>query len=70
MPLAAFLSSKKFIVLFIMGITAALKLPVKTNHFQNICIVGIVVGGAMVGERDLFHGGLLGYLASLMFNLT
>lgn len=49
MPLAAFLSFKKFIVLFIMAITVALKLPVQTNNFQNICIIGIVVGGAMVG---------------------
>jgi hypothetical protein len=49
MPLAAFLSFKKFIVLFIMAITVVLKLPVQTNNFQNICIIGIVVGGAMVG---------------------
>lgn len=49
MPLAAFLSFKKFIVLFILGLTVSLKLPNQTNHFQNLCIVGIVLGGAMVG---------------------
>lgn len=49
MPLASFLSFKKFIVLFILAITVILKLPVRTNNFQNICIVGIVIGGALVG---------------------
>lgn len=49
MPLAAFLSFKKFIVLFILALTVALKLPVTTSTFQNYCIVGIVLGGALVG---------------------
>lgn len=49
MPLAAFLSFKKFIVLFILILAVAFKLPSTTNQFQNICIVGIVVGGALVG---------------------
>lgn len=49
MPLAAFLSFKKFIVLFILLLTLALKLPASTNSFQNYCIAGIVIGGALVG---------------------
>jgi hypothetical protein len=49
MPLAAFLSFKKFIVLFVLILALSLKLPSTTNQFQNICIIGIVIGGAMVG---------------------
>jgi len=70
MPLAAFLSFKKFIVLFIMAITVILKLPTQTNTFQNYCIVGILVGGAMVGEKDMLQGSVIGYAASLMFDLS
>jgi hypothetical protein len=49
MPLAAFLSFKKFIVLFILVLAIAFNLPSRTNNFQNICMVGILIGGAMVG---------------------
>lgn len=70
MPLAAFLSFKKFIVLFILILAVAFKLPSTTNQFQNICIIGIVVGGALVGERDLLHGNPIGYLCCMMFNIS
>lgn len=70
MPLAAFLSFKKFIVLFILIISVTLKLPVKTNHFQNICIFGIVIGGALVGGKDILHGNAIGYLCCLLFNCS
>ena len=53
MPLAAFLSFKKLVVVFIMFISCMLKLPVRTNNFQNICVIGIVCGGLMVGEKDM-----------------
>ena len=53
MPLAAFLSFKKLVVVFIMFISCMLKLPVRTNSFQNICVIGIVCGGLMVGEKDM-----------------
>lgn len=49
MPLAAFLSFKKFIVLFILILTLLLNLPATTNTFQHYCIIGIVMGGALVG---------------------
>lgn len=50
MPLAAYLSLKKFIVLFILVIAITFKLPCKTTKFQNISMVGILIGGSMVGE--------------------
>jgi hypothetical protein len=49
MPLAAFLAFKKFIVLFIIGVGLPFNLPTTTTLFQNYCIIGIVLGGAMVG---------------------
>lgn len=49
MPMAAFLAFKKFIILFILGVSLAAKLPVTTNKIQYICIFGIVLGGALVG---------------------
>lgn len=70
MPLAGFLSFKKFIVVFILAISTLLKLPVKTNTFQNFCIIGIVLGGALVGEKDILHGNIIGYICCLCFNMS
>ena len=70
MPLGAFLSFKKLIVLFIMGISCALRLPVKTNHFQNLCVAGIVIGGVMVGEKDMLSGDSRGYVSCMLYNLS
>lgn len=70
MPLGAFLSFKKLIVVFIMIISCTLKLPVTTSHFQNICVVGIVAGGLMVGEKDMLSGEKIGYVSCLMYDLS
>jgi hypothetical protein len=70
MPLAAFLSFKKFIVLFILILAVSFNLPAKTTKFQNICMIGIITGGAMVGEKDLLHGNFIGYICCLTFNLS
>ena len=53
-----------------MAISCLLKLPVKTNHFQNLCIFGIVIGGVMVGEKDMLAGDSVGYISCLLFNLS
>lgn len=42
------------------------------NHFKKIhyyCIGGIVFGGLMIGERDIFGGEIIGYVASLGYTL-
>ena len=69
MPLAAFMAFKKFIILFVLGVSLALKLPTKLNQGQYICMAAIVIGGLMVGEKDILMGQATGYIASLAFNL-
>ena len=49
MPLAAYMSFKKLVILFVLGISLALKLPAKLNQTQYICMGAIVIGGIMVG---------------------
>ena len=56
MPLAAYMAFKKFVVLFVLLVGIAMNLP---NHFKlphYCCIAGIVVGGLMIGGRDIYNG--------------
>lgn len=49
MPLAAFMAFKKFVVLFVLIVGIAMKLPnnFKNNHYG--CIACILIGGLMIG---------------------
>lgn len=49
MPLAAYMSFKKLVILFVLGVSLALRIPANLNRTQYICMIGIVVGGIMVG---------------------
>ena len=69
MPLAAYMALKKLIVLFVLLVGVMFKLPNHLSSIQYYCIVGIVVGGIMVGEKDILTGHSAGYLACLCFNL-
>lgn len=69
MPLAAFMAFKKFVVLFVLIVGVAMNLP---NNFKNVhytCIGCILVGGLMIGEKDIFRGELIGYVSSLFYTL-
>lgn len=37
---------------------------------QKICIAGILLGGVLIGERDILNGNIIGYLCSLSFDLS
>ena len=69
MPLAAFMAFKKFVVFFVLVVGLAMQLP---NHFtvkHYFCIGCILLGGLMIGERDIFRGEFIGYSASLVYTL-
>ena len=69
MPLAAYMAFKKFVVLFVLLVGIAMNL---TNHFrlsQYCCIAGIVIGGLMIGGKDIYNGQIIGYVASLAYTL-
>lgn len=70
MPMAAFLAFKKFIIVFILGVSIAASLPVTTNRIQYFCIFGIVLGGALVGERDMISGNFIGYISCIGFDMS
>lgn len=70
MPIAAFLAFKKFIILFILVICVILTLPTRINILQNVCIVGIVIGGILIGEKDILNGNFIGYVSCLGFDLS
>lgn len=56
MPLAAFMAFKKFVVFFVLVVGIVMNLP---NNFRKVhyyCILGIIIGGLMIGERDIFRG--------------
>jgi hypothetical protein len=69
MPLAAFMAFKKFVVLFVLLVGIAMKLPNNFAGIHYICIVGIVIGGLMIGEKDIFRGDIMGYVSSLVYTL-
>ena len=69
MPLAAFMAFKKFVVLFVLIVGIAMHLP---NNFKNLhyaCIGCILLGGLMIGEKEMLRGELMGYAASLFYTL-
>lgn len=69
LPLAAFMAFKKFTVFFILLIAILFNFPHNFSKFQYSCIFFIVVGGIMVGERDIFRGEFIGYLAAVCYNM-
>lgn len=69
MPLAAFMAFKKFIVIFVLIVGIALKLPNNFGKLQYGCLAFIAIGGAMVGEGDFLKGESVGYLASIIYTL-
>ena len=69
MPLAAFMAFKKFVVFFILVVGIAMNLPNNFNRIHYGCIFSIVIGGLMIGERDIFRGEILGYVSSLVYTL-
>lgn len=56
MPLAAFMAFKKFVVFFVLIVGIAMNLPNNFNKIHYGCIAAIVLGGLMIGERDIFRG--------------
>ena len=69
MPLAAFMSFKKFVILFILGVSLVFKFPTKLNETQYLCMGAIIIGGIMVGEKDILNGEAKGYAACIAFDL-
>lgn len=69
LPLAAFMAFKKFTVFFILLIAIIFSLPHKFNKLQYSCIFFIVVGGVLVGGRDILMGQFIGYVAAVCYNI-
>jgi hypothetical protein len=69
MPLAAFMAFKKFVVFFVLVVGILMNLPNNFNRIHYACIAGIVFGGMMIGERDIFRGEVIGYISSLVYTL-
>ena len=69
MPLAAFMAFKKFVVFFVLVVGIAMSLPNNFNRIHYACIGCIVLGALMIGERDIFRGEIIGYVASLVYTL-
>lgn len=69
LPLAAFMAFKKFTVFFILIIALIFSLPHKFNILQYSCIFFIVVGGVLVGGRDILMGQFIGYVAAIGYNI-
>ena len=69
MPLAAFMAFKKFVVFFVLVVGVCMNLPNNFSRVHYCCIGGIVLGGMMIGERDIFRGEVLGYISSLVYTL-
>lgn len=69
MPLAAFMAFKKFVVFFVLVVGLLMGLPNNFNRIHYACIAGIVLGGLMIGERDIFKGEIVGYVSSLVYTL-
>lgn len=69
LPLAAFMAFKKFIVFFILIIALIFSLPHKFSKLQYSCIFLIVLGGILVGGRDILMGQFIGYVAAVGYNI-
>jgi hypothetical protein len=69
MPLAAFMAFKKFVVFFVLLVSLLLRLPINFGPKHYACIACILLGGLMIGERDIFRGEFIGYVASLVYTL-
>jgi drug/metabolite transporter (DMT)-like permease len=69
LPLAAYMAFKKIIVLFVLILAIVMNLQHKFNWFQYGCIFVIVVGGILVGERDIINGQSIGYIAVFLYNM-
>ncbi len=69
LPLAAFMAFKKFTVFFILLIAIMFSLPHKFNKLQYSCILFIVMGGVLVGEKDILMGDFIGYAAAVCYNI-
>ena len=69
LPLAAFMAFKKFTVFFILIIAMIFSLPHKFNILHYSCIFFIVVGGVLVGGRDILMGQFIGYIAAIGYNI-
>lgn len=69
LPLAAFMAFKKFTVFFILLIAIIMNFPHKFNKLQYSCIFVIVVGGILVGQKDILKGEFIGYLAAVCYNM-
>jgi hypothetical protein len=67
MPLAAYMAFKKFVVFFVLVVGIIMAIPNTFNRVHHCCIAAIVLGGLMIGGRDIFLGDFLGYLASLVY---
>jgi hypothetical protein len=67
MPLAAFMAFKKFVVFFVLVVGICMNIPDNFNRVHHCCIFAIVIGGLMIGEKDIFKGEFLGYLSSLVY---
>lgn len=67
MPLAAFMAFKKFVVFFVLVVGICMSIPDNFNRVHHCCIFAIVIGGLMIGEKDIFKGEFLGYLSSLVY---
>ena len=69
MPLAAFMAFKKFVVFFVLVVGVAMGLPNNFTRIHYACIGCIILGGLMIGERDIFRGEIIGYVSSLVYTL-
>lgn len=69
LPLAAFMAFKKFTVFFILLIAIMFNFPHKFNKLQYSCILFIVIGGILVGEKDILRGEIIGYIAAVCYNV-
>ena len=56
MPLAAFMAFKKFVVFFVLVVGICMNIPNSFNRVHHCCIFAIVIGGLMIGEKDIFKG--------------
>lgn len=69
MPLATFMAFKKFVVFFVLLVSLAMHLPINFSKVHYSCIGCIILGGLMIGEKDIFGGAFLGYVSSLVYTL-
>ena len=69
MPLAAFMAFKKFVIFFVLIVGVVMELPNNFSRKHYMCIGCIIFGGLMIGERDIFQGQFIGYIASLVYTL-